>query len=56
MDWGYRFSMHLQTLLDGNRLGEIPGEIDIKILRDSEPVSDELEGKNVQESLETINS
>lgn len=32
----------LSTLLDGDRLGQIPWEVDVQISKDSKPVGDEL--------------
>lgn len=43
-------------LFDGNRLGQVTGEIDVETLKNSKPVGDELKRDDVEETLEDIDS
>jgi len=43
-----------QALLHSHRLGEISREIDIESFANSQPVGDELERDDVQETLKTV--
>ena len=44
-----------QVLLDGDRLGQVTREINVKTLKDGQPVSNELQRDNVEETLEAVN-
>lgn len=46
----------MSILLDSDRLGQVPGEIDVEALADREPVGHELQRNDVEETLEGINS
>lgn len=41
-------------LLDGDRLGKVAREVDVETLQDGEPVGNQLEGDDVQETLENV--
>lgn len=41
-------------LLDCDRLGQVAREIDVETLQDGQPVGNELERDNVQETLEAV--
>jgi hypothetical protein len=42
------------SLLDGDRLGQVAREIDVQALKNSEPVGNELERDDVEETLEGV--
>ena len=44
------------SLLDCHRLGQIPGEVHVKTLRDSQPVGNQLQRYDIEKSLENIAS
>ena len=41
--------------LYGDRLGQVPGEVDVQTLHDGQPVGNELERDDVEDTLETVN-
>lgn len=43
------------SLLDCNRLGQVSWEVDVQSLCDREPVSDQLQWNDVQETLQAVN-
>uniref|UniRef100_A0A1Y1KBS7 Uncharacterized protein n=1 Tax=Photinus pyralis TaxID=7054 RepID=A0A1Y1KBS7_PHOPY len=43
-------------LLDSNRLGQVAREINIETLKNSQPVSNQLQGNDVEKTLKAINS
>jgi hypothetical protein len=45
---------HLQHLLDSDRLGQVPGEVDVEALSNGEPVGHELERDDVEQTLEEL--
>ena len=46
--------VHQTALLDSNRLGQVTGEVDVQTLHDSEPVGNELQRNDVQETLQAV--
>jgi len=42
-------------LLDGDGLGQIPGEIDVQVTGNGEPVGNELQGDDVEKPLQAVN-
>jgi hypothetical protein len=43
-------------LLDSNRLGQVAREVDVQALSNSEPVCDQLQRNDVQETLQAVDS
>lgn len=41
-------------LLDGHRLGQVTGEVNVKTLHDRQPVGNQLQGNDVQETLQDV--
>ncbi len=40
--------------LDRHRLGQIPWEVDVEALHDGQPVSDQLQGDDVEDALQDV--
>ena len=47
-------NMRMHLLLDGNGLGQVAGEVDIEVAGDGEPVGNELQRNDIEETLENI--
>ncbi|CAF3449092.1 unnamed protein product [Fusarium graminearum] len=45
----------ISSLLDGDRLGQVTREVNVETLENSEPVGNELERNDVEETLEDVN-
>lgn len=45
----------MTSLLDGDRLGQVTREVNVETLENSEPVGNELERNDVEETLEDVN-
>lgn len=53
-----RMQQELETetrLLDSHRLGQVTGEVNIETLHDRQPVGNQLQGNDVQETLQDVN-
>ena len=44
----------LHRLLDGNRLGQVPGEVNVQALSNGKPVGHELERDDVEQTLQKV--
>lgn len=51
-----RMNSRQTRLLDSHRLRQIAGEVNVETLHDREPVSNQLQGDDVQEPLEDVDS
>lgn len=52
----FGFPLWFSLLLDSHRLGQVAREIHVEALEDSEPVGDELQRNDVEETLEAVHS
>lgn len=41
-------------LLDGHRLGQVTGEVNVETLHDRQPVGNQLQGNDIQETLQDV--
>ena len=48
------FRFYFFSLLDGDGLGQVAGEVDVETLQDGQPVGNQLQGNDVKNTLETI--
>jgi hypothetical protein len=42
------------ALLNGDRLGQVTGEVNVETLHDGQPVGDELQGDDIEDALEHV--
>lgn len=50
------FSYNQSTLLDSHRLGQVAREINVETLHDSQPVGNQLQRNDVEETLQAVDS